>query len=241
MIYKYGSYTHAQNEVQLTVNRSTILDSAGVPYRLRTVHNITGFLRDATATMATMTSLITALKAAYAVNGQNAGLYHNDGTTPSAHVLTSATCIGGTRVTALEFPSAGPGEYTTIRNYKITVEGDEVASAAQSTLEFSESLSFEGGTPKYMWSDPIEGTPELYQLTESGLYTVTQSGRAVGRSGYPVIPDPLFSGASVSCETTSTKESPKREGANYIEYAITWTHVMKSSAAMTGSPNTWIT
>src|SRR4029077_8154957 len=86
---------------------------------------------------------IAALRSAYNVNGLDLGLYLDDGVTPTDHVLASSTTLGGTRVTALEFPNGSGAEYSTFRSYSITVEAD-TPDTSQNLLDFSETLSFAG-------------------------------------------------------------------------------------------------
>lgn len=238
MKYKYGSYEHDENEVLLTVSRQPVYQS-GFMQRVKIIHDIQGFLKPSAATQAAIKTKIEALRSAYSYGGRNAALYHNDGSI-SAHALLANTCIGGTRVTRLDFPKGTPGEYATIRSYHITVEGEQWANEAQDVLEFSESLSSEGGLPLWQWSQPIEGDPVAFQLTETDVYRVTQSGRAVGRLTWPDPPAPIFSGSNVKLmQNTITRENPTRDRWTYNGYSISWTYVMESSQELTGKPNVW--
>src|SRR5262249_35407328 len=101
MYLRYGSYTHAQNEPAVQIAKRAVCSSRGYRQAVRETWRVVGVLH--AADQPGITSAIAALRSAYNVNGQDVGLYLDDGVTLTDHVMQSAAALGGTRVTALDF------------------------------------------------------------------------------------------------------------------------------------------
>ena len=136
MIYRYGSYSHANNEVEVQIAQRGIRSARGFVQFIRHTHEITGKLQ--AANQAALTAAINSLKTAYSTDGLNAGLYLDDGATATSHVLISALAIGGVRVVAgPNFPAGTGAEYSTFRTYRITLQADYPNTNAE-LLEWEE-------------------------------------------------------------------------------------------------------
>lgn len=233
MQYSYGSYTHDAGTVFVTVSRRLQLDSAGRPERWAVTHNIQGEIFGVDTE--TLNTSVTALIAAYSQNNRDAAL------SDSVHSLTNANTIGGTRVTALEFPAGQPGEWATRVPFRAVVEGEVWADAAEDVISFMETVDIDPGQAAYVWTRPIEGQPKSYQTAEQGIWTITQRGSAVGRLSYPTsaVPGPVVSGAGiVSVGPRISLGQPVRSPRGLSDYPISWEYTITSADKITATPHT---
>src|ERR1700730_9902004 len=115
MYLKYGPYTHAQNEPAIQIAKRAVFSPRGYRQAVRETWRIVGVLH--AANQPGLTTAIAALRSAYNVNGLELGFYLDAGVPLTDHVLPSAAALGGTRVTALEFPHGSGAEYSTFRSY----------------------------------------------------------------------------------------------------------------------------
>src|SRR5260370_18125202 len=180
MFLKYGSYTHAQNEPAVQIAKRAVVWAGGYRQAVRETWRIVGVLH--AAAPAALTAAIAGLRSAYNVNGLDLGLYLDDQTTLTDHVLSSGASLGGTRVTALDFPTGSGAEYSTFRSYSITVEAN-FPDASNNLLDFSETLSFDGtGGPRVIFLDTLEGLPQPQLAQQRTTYRAREQGRATGRA-----------------------------------------------------------
>jgi hypothetical protein len=234
MFLKYGTYTHARNEPAVQIGKRALFSPRGFRQTIRETWRIVGVLH--AADQPGLTAAIAALRSAYNVNGQNLGLYLDDGTTPTDHVLVSGATLGGTRVTALDFPVGAGAEYSTFRSYSITVEAD-VPDTTNNLLDFSETVSFEGtGGPRIVFLDTLAGLPQPQIARQCTTYRARQEGRAIGQTTYPPVPPPIWPGAELGDQRRLTLRSPKRTAASLTEFAAEWTYVFESVTPLSGGP-----
>jgi len=183
-----------------------------------------------------LTSAIAALRSAYNVNGLDLGLYLDDGVTLTDHVLTSSAALGGTRVTALEFPTGSGAEYSTFRSYSISVEARLPRHIAE-PARFSETLSFEGnGGPRMVFLDTLAGLPQQQIVRQQTTYRARQEGRAVGLATYPGVAPPIWPAAELPDQRRLILRSPRRVAGNLTEFVAEWTYVFESISPLAGGP-----
>lgn len=224
----YGTYTHADNEVTLTISYRPVYER-GVKVKVTAVWTIDGKLQ--ADDVAGLSTAITALEAGYATNGQNLSL---GGT---AHALLSSECIGGTRVTELSYPVGDGAEYVTFRSYRITVEGDLAVTNTTALLtEFTESIRLSGGGPKWVMLTPAIGPPQPQQTRGQMPYVAVQSGSAVGFGQYPTVPPPIWPAAEHRERRQITAGSPKVTAGAAQYYTIQWSYEFESSTPLIGTP-----
>mgnify|MGYP003331113519 CR=1 FL=1 len=77
----------------------------------------------------------------------------------------------------------------------MTVEGD-VWNPAVQILAWHESLSFEGGGPRTLHLQTLNGLPQKQTVAQSTPYKVIQDGTAIGRLAYPAFPGSIWPGDS---------------------------------------------
>src|SRR5262245_55968910 len=235
MYLKYGSYTHAQNEPAVQIARRAVFSPRGYRQAVRETWRIVGVLH--AANQSALTAAIAALRSAYNVNGLDLGLYLDDQTTLTDHALISGASLGGTRVTALDFPTGTGAEYSTFRSYSITVEAD-FPDASNNLLDFSETLSFDGTSgPRVVFLDTLEGLPQPQLAQHRTQSRARQSGRAVGLPTYPGAAPPIWPAAELLPERRLVLRSPRRVAGNLTEFIVEWTYVFESIAPLAGVPS----
>ena len=234
MFLRYGSYTHAQNEPAVQIGKQAVFSRRGFRRAVRETWRIVGVLH--AADQPGLTAAIAALRSAYNVNGLDLGLYLDDGVTLTDHALSSAAALGGTRVTALEFPSGKGAEYSTFRSYSISVEAD-FPDTSNNLLDFSETLSFEGtGGPRMIFLDTLEGLPQQQIARQRTTYRARQEGRAVGLATYPPVAPPIWPSAELQDQRRLSLRAPRRVAGNLTEFAAEWTYVFESVSPLAGTP-----
>src|SRR5690349_12222462 len=119
MILRYGSFAHDQNECAIVISKRAMYSPRGERTSIRETWHVTG-IRHA-ASQSALTASLADLRNAYSINGRDAGLYLDDGATPTDHLLVSAAAIGGVRVVVLEFPKGDGAEYSTFRTYRLVL------------------------------------------------------------------------------------------------------------------------
>ena len=137
----------------------------------------------------------------------------------------------------MSFPEGVGAEGITYRNYSLAVEG-LLLTGDGTLLSFVETLSFSGGGPTYGHIETLTGLPVKQQLRNYTVYRVTQQGQAVGISGYPSVPGPLWP-AALMRGGSSERRSPRRIGNSYTEYPITWQYEFEAAFPLYGNPTRW--
>lgn len=237
MQLQYGTYTHAENECELSIARQAVIER-GVTVRIRETWTINGFVNiTGVETLDTLSGRITERINAYANDGGdlkllNAGLV-------TAHQLLSADCIGGTRVVQRpSFPKGDGTEYATMRTFTAVVEGEYLAPAGATALvEFQETLEFSGGGPRWVMIETRRGQPQRQDTSEATSYRVRQSGRAVGHAAWPTIPGPKFPQHEHREQRVTTAGSPEGMGGAFINWPVAWSYVFESASPLVGIPN----
>ena len=187
----------------------------------------------------------TALEAAYAVNGQTLTLALAPGV--NVRTLAGVTTVGNTVVQGgVDFPEDGSkdAEGTTFRRYAITVVGRYPISGDNVTLAFTERLTISGtGGPRFVYLQPLTGTPQKQQVATNTPYRLTQRGQAIGLYTWPTPPAPLFPFDEHVDQRTIDPGQPKRIGAGvglqYVEFPIDWSYVHESSSSLAATPTLW--
>lgn len=235
MIFKYGNYTHAINEVALTIEKRALTSNAGQRIGLRSVWKLNGILH--AADQQGVTTAVNQLTAAYDIDGQSAGLYLDDGVTATSHVLNNEEVLGGIRVSSIRFPTSEGAEYSTYRSYEITLEAD-FPDTQNDLIEFHETINFTGGGPKFIYLQTLSGLPQKQIIAQSTPFEVIQAGTAAARTGYPTVPVPLWPAAEHIDERVIVYKGPQSTDGLSQTFQVDWTYKFESSAAMSGLPTT---
>lgn len=238
MIYKYGTYTHDAGEIRINASESIVRSSNGKSQHKRVTHRLSGRLR--AANQSALDTAISDLKAAYADSDNdsvNAGLYFPDGTTATQHYLDSSAAIAGIQVVdGPNFPDSGNAQYSTFRDYNVTLAADFQVGGSQ-LLFFSESLVLSGGVRRVVFLEPFDGSTPVKQQTGLRPYQCVQSGTAITQhSGYTP-PTALFASDLIDQEGPSITNIKTHQGVP-IEYHWKWTYrFARTGSAFSGSPS----
>jgi hypothetical protein len=238
MYIKYGSHAHASGECQVAISRQGLRSEHGVLYAIRETWTITGMLL---GSVSELTTAIAALEAAYAADGYDLALYA-DGGTATAHALTAANTIGGTRVVQRpHYPIGAGAEYATYRTYNLVVEGDVSVSAG--LLTFNEQITFAGGGMDWGFLPVLNGPPQKQIFREQTTYKAQQVGHATHASQYPSPADPIWPAAEHLPLRQIAYHGPMRVGLtgsqNFVGYGVQWSYAFEDVAALVGAPHLW--
>lgn len=161
-------------------------------------------------------------------------LYEVDGTTPTENEIEDI------RIRRVSFPNSTGPEYAVRRVVNIDVTGYvEISGKADDIIRFQESLHYTGGGDRYVHIGKTEGRPEKYRVAEYTTYFATQSGTAVGRTSYPLRPEPIFPGHLVKSDM-DLDIAPFRTDDGRLNYQTMWVWNFASAYPMEDYPNTWL-
>ncbi len=232
MYFQYGGYRHADHEVCLvSSSQQKLEDSRGQITRRQLV--IEGVLTGDTQQQ--LRESINALTAAYAVDGQSAGLYHDDGSL-SAHYLDSDASTGGVQIKNLEFPHGDAAEYATQRTYRITLAAD-FAARTGNLSSWRETLHITGnGGPRYVFIEVQNGPPVKQLVSQATVVTAIQSGAATGVYSQPAVPPPVWPQAEQASQRKISPVAPQQNNGRFTGYGVTWEYHFESSTPLAGQP-----
>jgi hypothetical protein len=240
MYVQYGNYAHAANEATVVIDRKTLENEAHVPYGIEETWGIRGLLQAPTPLL--LNASIALMQAAYRVNYQSVGLFF-DGGLPTTHAMPGLTPIGGVMVVQQpSFPEGGGGEFSTYRNYHITLRGRyNFPEFLKNVLTWRESLSLSGGGPRFVMLQPLSGPPIKQFTADATPYVAVQEGQATGLIKYPTPPSPLFPGDEHRDRRRITPITPERVGLppqiNYWQYGVSWHYEFESDGILQGVPD----
>lgn len=234
MILKCGSYSHAQNEAEIFVEKLPYLSDrgyvAGVTHRWK----IKGKLL--AASQAALTTAINDLENAYGTGGHDVGLYLDDGSTLTAHYLQNSQAAGGVRTIRIAYPDGAGGEYSFWRSYEIDLEADyQLGNVA--LRDFSESVTYQGtGGPRRVLIETLDGFVVEQVVAQRTAYRAIQSGQMSLYGSYPTPPAPLWPAAELPDLRQVVPIAPQREGANLTAYGMQWQYTFQSASPLSGMP-----
>lgn len=240
MYLKVGtSYTFPLGTADLGITREVLYNDADQPHADRVRWAGDCLLVGTSPT--DIDSKIALVNTAFNLNGQDFRLTMPNGTTNSQHVMLNSGSITGTMIRKMPSVSTfqGAGGVTNLR-FTWEVEAEyPLANSLFLLRSFEETLSFEGGGEQQGYLLPLYGNPVLQTLRQRDSYRVTQAGTAVGLYARPQIPPPLFAGNLMRAPRT-TKKSPRRRGAGYEDYSVTWEYFFESPSPIDAEPTQWV-
>jgi hypothetical protein len=227
MIFKYGNYSHANNEVSLTAMVRLIKSKRGQTQFVKHTWNLQGVLQ--AETQAALTTALTILEDAYGDDGKDAGLYLDNGTTATNLVLDSSAASGGVRILQKpSFPVGNGAEYSTFRTYTIVLEADFVETST-GLLDFTETIDFIGtGGPRFVYLPVLNGLPQRQLVNQRTVQRVVQFGSALGHGTYPVPPPPKWPFAEKEDLRRIRAVSPLNLNGTLTEFRIDWHYTFES-------------
>lgn len=175
-------------------------------------------------------------------DGVDSGFLHQD-RTPSAIYLRQGASFSGVYVTQLpDLQPSNGADYASGHLGNFSVAADFIP-AGGSTLgglvDYRESLTFQGnGGSLTVGTLTDTGEPYLTQTAARTFYQATQSGYAVGRTGWPPPNAPYWpSPVLVNPSAAVSYETPNVYGGSKIEYKTSWTYNFISPEPLSGLPS----
>lgn len=245
MFFRFGSYDHPANEVNLTSFEVIPRHSErGRPMtKLIRLHLNGEIIVDSTLTtsaarQADLNTKIARLIDTYSQQNmdQNCGLYH-DNETVTRHKLESSTTnpanISGVRLAYRSWPKGDPAEYATCRSFYIILEA-EYRDLESQIVAYHERVHGIGTTgPEYAWTTLAQGLPTRQILAERTVQEVVQEGSVTGFDGWPAAflygSGPLFPTLEDLNLRQIVRTGPSYVGRAFTHYRIDWRYVFRSN------------
>lgn len=233
MKFRYGNFEHASKDVMVNVSKQAERSPTGYWYATRNQITLTGsiFGDDQSTLINNINSLITA----YAQDGQDFGLYFNDGTATPDIFIRNTDCIGGVKVTTPPHLDArNMAEYSTYWDYTIVLEALVRKDGANADViwDFEESFEVTGtGGPKTVWVELKNYPAQPQRARNYTLCSATQQGRITGLNKYltHMIPPPRFPEYMVEDSFRATKAAPKRIQGGLTEFTVHYSYQFESN------------
>lgn len=219
----YGGYSCQEASTSVEIRKSTQQGQTGHVTITRVAWVLRGFVRASTGPTA-LTPLLRAHETAFSQHGQDIRLQH-DGT-DTAHVLLNSDTLSGTRVSQFSWLRRDGAEYVNRRAWMAVITA-EILARNSGLVSWNESVRVVGtGGPVIIWQPVLFGPPVPQQTQSQSSILAFQRGSAVGISGYPDLPLPLFNvGLIKSRPTWNEAGSPLQLGQRPFGYRTNWLYV----------------
>lgn len=247
MYFRLGNiYTHADNELSLVSTRTSELDQAGRPvqYNDRWVLNGQIQATGGVALLAAQQSLMTAYLDHNVRMQAFAGLYFTGGT-PTSYFWNAFNTLGGIHCPqGPNFPRGDGQQWANARDYEIVLEAEFPAGLQSNTIEWSESVSTQGGGgQRIVGIENRYDRPVLQRVSRSTPVTYIQEGTAKGRYYYPRLPPALVPEYLNSPDCYCRRQTPRlRVAGGYgtqTDYVVSWRYVMILPVFRDAAPYPW--
>jgi len=231
MILRYGSYTHADSEVSVSISKQPTFNTIGLRKGYIERWQVRGILHAADAD--TLRTAIETLEAGYGADNYDLVLYASDGVTVR-HAMRNAGSPGGVRVMQLDYPEGDGAEYTTYRTYNISLEAEYLTQLGVES--YTETYDFSGGGEAWVMVETITGPPLRQTVRQQTPYRCTQSGSSVGGGARPSPPPPAFPGVEHVNERRITYGTPQFLRNGNIQYPLSWSYSFESATPLFALP-----
>lgn len=191
MILQYGTYTHP-DLIHIKPSISREFTYLGTEYRKRYSYEISGVLYAADATA--LKIKIDALLAAYATDDLDLHLYYPDGATDTELSILKTNLLFIRVTQPPQIDSSGAAAVYAVRwPYTLRIEAVQ-ETVSNIVVSFEESFDIRNAAlaPVEAIKQPLAGNLKKFDTSQKGACTASQSGRAVGLSGYPGVPLPKW-------------------------------------------------
>lgn len=240
MYFRIGTKTFSAGEVGIRRIAARALRRNGITYGTETVWDLFGMTHADNATALTLE--LAAVEAAFRQQGVDAGFYEDNGT-PTQHRLQGSQLAGGLMVEPVSYEAGVGAEYTTYRNWTVSLLG-RTRDASVQVVEWEESLTFIGGGPEYAFLPCIDAPPVKQLVKQYTTFKAIQSGRALGLLQYIPPAAPLWGTVHEHQHLRQLLYGlPDRIGkpgqAEFENFPTTWTYYFESVTPLVGSPTSW--
>jgi hypothetical protein len=240
MIFQYGAYSHDADEVMVRTSVQWIVDKFNRRMGEVIEYTIIGVKKvaddpDPEVTKQNLTDALFDLTEAYNVDYQDFGMYHDDGVTPTRHIVFNEETFGGTKVVTppsfINGPWGGRVEYTNTRTFFLVLRAEIRVGDGLYSLKQKLTVKGTGGL-KWRYSPKISGSPDAQILQTATSFWYIQEGEAIGRTTFPVPADLLYPsiehGEMRTIEYTDAQDIVVG-GAEM--YGTSWSYAMEATVA----------
>lgn len=231
MYIQYGGYQHKPGEANL-INfsvRPTLSPRGFKVTNIATAHVSGDICLTGSQDEKDTTTLVSDLIDALSVDGQDFGLYHDDGT-PSPHIMLSdaSDSLTGNQIVYYDFPASHNGEFATGRSFQYTVR-NEFVSAERLILDYQESIEHVGlGGPIIEWRDNRYYGPTIEQLAPSSAQYIRQTGHSIGLDNYITPPPPIINFPfEIVHQRRIRRTGPRRYPQGFMGYRTDWSYTFR--------------
>lgn len=239
MYLRFGTYQWPVNGVRVTSQRAIVRGADGLPWKYIDRIKADGYLEG--TTQAGLSTSSFEMKEVLKRSFQDLVFMCDDGS-QSDTLLTNSDSLTGVVITdGPNFNDSTGPEYVNQRHFEFTAEADYLFNGSSSRfyLDWSETVSISGGGPLYTVMPALFGPPQRQMIFERTPCVAVQSGFAVGATGYPAEPRPIWPFA-LKNSPEIRRTSPKKLGrANYTEYRIEWNYQFEWHSPLFGFPTLW--
>lgn len=239
MTGNYGTHAFDNNAIVIGSRCAVLKNRGGEMYARLYQFDVEGYISG--TSQATITTAMNAVDTALARPFQDFIFYHDD-STESHFSLDNNSSISGVTVTDgpnwVKEPRGA--NFVTMMKFTFTVSAEYPLGNTQNLLlEFNESVTFEGGGPRFAVRDCLNAAPMKQQMRVATVYRAVQQGMSVGYRKYPNPPPPLWPAALLEAPKLE-KKSPTLKGRDYEGFGITWSYSFASPGPLGYvDPNFW--
>lgn len=216
---KYGEHSHAVGECIVVISRQGLFHGDR-QWAYRELWSVQGRLQ-AAGTAAVKTAL-DALETAYFVHRNSIQLV--DDTLGILQELNTGNTVDGTQVVqSVSYPIGDRAEFSTYRNYTVSVAG--VIPDTSGLLESSQTISYRGtGGSIFRLITSLTGSPQKQLVQVASTQVITQRGSIVTNGSIPVVPGPLYpTDEHEEARDISFEDFPDHSGRK----RATWSYTME--------------
>lgn len=244
MIITYGNYAHDANENWFQIQARFRHNKLGRPQSIINRWTIYGTKVQLDNDVASLTTKLAALEAAYSVDGGDLRVYLNDGSTLTQHYLLNSGTVNGVQVLGISYvdrdPRSGQSacEYVNKRTYRIILEAEVVDADAYPLLSWEETVIGVGtGGPIFVQKGALTGPPQRQIIQQQSSFSAIQIGRAVGYLGYPTqIASPIWPNDEHLERRRIEPGTPDFGLVRNTGWPISWRYEFESTSALVGNP-----
>lgn len=257
MIFRYaapsdhtaGGFSFHLNEASInTLRRARTYNRRGRRRSTVVTMHVTGKLMEVygssgqISSQAEVTDAINGLETEFLADltaGSVTGLYLDDGTTPTSHILTSADAMDGVKVLQIGYERNGGAEYTNLRSFSIVLQAEYPQSGLGGDLQYYResirTVGTGGAKKQYLptWGSGVQEF-DLWNATPQHLY---QRGEIITFSATPVllIPSPLYT--DIADERMVEHFTPDNRVIGSRDYRARWSyHMIRIGASVVTAP-----
>lgn len=239
MRFKYRGIFHDDNEVALVSVTQRVVKG---PINNRLYKVIDWIIQGVkiAATQADLTTKLAALESQYGTDFGDAELYLNDGSTLTVHRLVSADTLNGVRVVGgVNYLAGWPGvwgvrtEYVYRRTYQVHLRC-EVLAAEGSYASFHQTVRQIGlGGSDFEIQETLNTQPVRQETNLFTSFDAEQFGTAIGITGYPPFPTPMWPGSLKTRMSSAEMMTPQYFGTNQnLLYPIAWRYRFRAATSL---------